>query len=162
VGTLPRPGAPVEDIVVLARQDAEVRSPLRQLSAHGLTVFDWATDERTPVRQTNRALRRCLVRYPGAFAAVAPMLWHTYDPLARERLARGTRLLGRGRAVITDRLHGHILSVLLGIPHVLLDNSYAKNRAFYETWTRNSTLTAWAETPEQALELARGMLAAAL
>ncbi|MCU0533100.1 MAG: polysaccharide pyruvyl transferase family protein [Hydrococcus sp. Prado102] len=36
---------------------------------------------------------------------------------------------------ITNRLHGHILSLLLGIPHVFLANSYYKNEAFYETWT---------------------------
>ncbi|PVD31816.1 hypothetical protein C0Q70_07234 [Pomacea canaliculata] len=34
----------------------------------------------------------------------------------------GLSFLQRGRVVITDRLHGHILSVLLGIPHVLIDN----------------------------------------
>lgn len=38
--------------------------------------------------------------------------------------------------VVTNRLHGHILCVLLGIPHVLLPNSYYKNEAFYRTWTR--------------------------
>ncbi len=37
--------------------------------------------------------------------------------------------------VITNRLHGHILCILLGIPHVFLPNSYYKNEAFYETWT---------------------------
>lgn len=37
--------------------------------------------------------------------------------------------------IITNRLHGHILCVLLGIPHVFLPNSYHKNEGFYETWT---------------------------
>ena len=40
-------------------------------------------------------------------------------------------------AIVTNRLHGHILCVLLGIPHVLLPNSYYKNEAFYRTWTRD-------------------------
>ena len=34
-----------------------------------------------------------------------------YDAVARARLARGCRLLSSGRVVITDRLHGHILSL---------------------------------------------------
>lgn len=37
--------------------------------------------------------------------------------------------------VITNRLHGHILCLILKIPHVFLTNSYYKNKSFYETWT---------------------------
>lgn len=40
------------------------------------------------------------------------------------------------RLIITNRLHGHILCILLGIPHILLSNSYYKNESFYETWTQ--------------------------
>ncbi|MEQ9668750.1 polysaccharide pyruvyl transferase family protein [Coleofasciculus sp. G2-EDA-02] len=39
------------------------------------------------------------------------------------------------RFIVTNRLHGHILCLLLGIPHIFLPNSYYKNQAFYETWT---------------------------
>ena len=39
------------------------------------------------------------------------------------------------RLIITNRLHGHILCVLMGIPHVFLANSYHKNESFYQTWT---------------------------
>lgn len=40
----------------------------------------------------------------------------------------------------TDRLHGHILSTLLAIPHVLFDNSYGKNHAYAGLWTSESPL----------------------
>ncbi|NJL01474.1 MAG: polysaccharide polymerase [Spirulinaceae cyanobacterium SM2_1_0] len=40
------------------------------------------------------------------------------------------------RAVISNRLHGHILALLLEIPHIFLANSYHKNVAFYEAWTK--------------------------
>ncbi len=39
------------------------------------------------------------------------------------------------KLVITNRLHGHILCVLMGIPHVVIPNSYHKITSFYETWT---------------------------
>lgn len=39
------------------------------------------------------------------------------------------------RLVVTNRLHGHILCVILGIPHVFLPNAYHKNEAFHKTWT---------------------------
>jgi pyruvyl transferase EpsO len=41
----------------------------------------------------------------------------------------------RYQTVVTDRLHGHILAVMLEIPHLFLPNSYHKNQSFYETWT---------------------------
>jgi len=37
--------------------------------------------------------------------------------------------------VITNRLHGHILSILLNKPNLFLPNAYHKNESFYETWT---------------------------
>ncbi len=37
--------------------------------------------------------------------------------------------------IITNRLHGHILCVLLNIPHIFFPNSYYKNQSFYDTWT---------------------------
>jgi exopolysaccharide biosynthesis predicted pyruvyltransferase EpsI len=63
-------------------------------------------------------------------------------------------MLSEGRVVVTDRLHGHILCLLLGIPHIVLDNSYGKLRSFDETWTRTSTLTHWAASLDDAVQLA--------
>ena len=63
-------------------------------------------------------------------------------------------MLGEGRVVITDRLHAHILSLLLGIPNVILDNSYGKLHDFYHTWTSGGGLVRWARDPEHAIALA--------
>lgn len=49
---------------------------------------------------------------------------------------QGIGLIKEFRFVVTNRLHGHILSVLLGKPHALLPNSYHKNESFYSTWTQ--------------------------
>jgi pyruvyl transferase EpsO len=59
-------------------------------------------------------------------------------PLAEQRLMRGCQLLSRGREVVTDRLHAHILCLLMGIPHVLVDNNYGKLRSFFEAWTKDA------------------------
>jgi pyruvyl transferase EpsO len=77
-----------------------------------------------------------------------------YGALARLRLRRGLRMLSRGRVVVTDRLHGHILSLCLGRPQVLLDNSNGKVSATYDAWTRESPITHWAASPAEALALA--------
>lgn len=60
------------------------------------------------------------------------LLWNA---LANARLARGKALLERGRVVISDRLHVHILSILLNKPHVLIDNNYGKLGNFHQAWT---------------------------
>jgi pyruvyl transferase EpsO len=49
----------------------------------------------------------------------------------------GIYQLQKYRLIITNRLHGHILCILLGIPHIFLPNSYYKNQGFYESWTNN-------------------------
>lgn len=76
------------------------------------------------------------------------------ERLADGRVRRGVRMLSRGRVVVTDRLHGHILSLLLGIPHVLLDTANSKMRNFFETWTAGCDLTHWAGDARQAVALA--------
>jgi pyruvyl transferase EpsO len=59
------------------------------------------------------------------------------DRTATLRLRRGIRLLTQGRRVVTDRLHAHILCVLLDMPHAIIDNSYGKLSSFVETWEGN-------------------------
>lgn len=48
---------------------------------------------------------------------------------------RAIKLFQSHDKVVTSRLHGHIFASLLGIENVLLDNSYGKNSAYYNTWT---------------------------
>jgi pyruvyl transferase EpsO len=82
-----------------------------------------------------------------------------YDAVARQRLRHGTGVLARADVVITDRLHGHILSVLMGKPHVVLDNSYGKVRTFFETWTGPAGAGQWAESSDEAMAKARQLRA---
>lgn len=53
-----------------------------------------------------------------------------------------------------DHRHAHILSALLGLPHVLLDNSSGKVRAYYETWSQNLPRVRWAPNPAEAFTMA--------
>ncbi len=86
------------------------------------------------------------------------VLASTFEPLANEWVDRGASLLKQGRVVVTDRLHGHILALLLGVPHVLLDNSTGKVRSTYDTWTSSSPNVAFAESSEDALAAATRFL----
>jgi len=150
---LQRPESPEHRIVWLGRTDAEAQNFRLPAVSHAHRQ-DWLDEPPTPLQERNGALSRQLESDLSSCPGELDDLMGTYDPLARERLLRGCRLLGRGRVVITDRLHGHILCLLLGIPHVLLDNNYGKLRGFYETWTSGSPLARWADSPAEAVELA--------
>ncbi len=51
--------------------------------------------------------------------------------------------------VITNRLHGHLLCLLLGIPNILLPNAYYKNESFYKTWTYQIPFSRFVKEPSQ-------------
>jgi pyruvyl transferase EpsO len=150
-------------IVWLARRDAESAGYAYVDEADDVSYSDWAApapeDDRAPFLVTRR-LPELEARLPVVATVARRVLRRTFDDRATERLDRGRALIGSARVVITDRLHGHILCLLMGIPHVLLDNAYGKIRGFHDTWTRGSPITRWADSPEEALESARGLAAA--
>jgi pyruvyl transferase EpsO len=81
-----------------------------------------------------------------------------FDQRSRFWVERALRLVSAGHVVVTDRLHGHILCTLAGIPHVLINNTYGKNFSYYETWSRPSQLCHLAATPAHAWSLANMLL----
>ncbi len=153
LGPLPRPVAPTTEVVWLARTDLESAHPAALPGSAGIAPVDWLTEHAPALLLMRQLGRTRIFRTRGLRWLYEPLSW-TYDWLARQRLRRGCRMLAAGRAVITDRLHGHILCLLLGIPHVLLDNSYGKVRSFYDTWTQGCELTRWCERPDEALHVA--------
>ncbi len=154
LGPLERTGPPAKDILWLGRTDAESAAlPVPALGAN-VERTDWLEEEPTPVRERNQALSSQVERDPPDWPSVLLPLIETYDLLAAERLRRGCQLLSKGRVVVTDRLHGHILCLLLGIPHVLLDNVYGKLGTFSETWTQDCPIFRVAGSATAALHLA--------
>lgn len=145
LGSLPRPQAPDRDVLWLWRNDMESVgwAPVGQQ----VERFDWLDEPPGLVGWTMKHFERLFMLYPNRLRQLRGVLAHTHDLQARQRLTHGCRLLSRGRIVVTDRLHGHILSLLLGIPHVLLDNSNGKVKRFYDMWTAESDLVQWADSP---------------
>lgn len=76
-----------------------------------------------------------------------------YRRLAEYRMARGLKLLSSARFVITDRLHTHILCVLLDQPHIALDNSYGKISSFVAAWTTEVANMRTEKTLSAAIEI---------
>ncbi len=156
----PAPPTAPHEVVWLGRGDheaARAAAPPAVLPP-AVEVVDWTSPPRTAwYRRLSRRSRR-LRRARRPSRRRRDRLMAAYEPVARERVAHATSVLDRGRVVVTDRLHGHILCLLRGQPHVLLDNSYGKVRRFHEAWTRDVEGTRFAASGEEALDLARDLL----
>lgn len=162
-----RPAPARCDVLWLARTDVESCGDAIPAGQNGVEVVDWLSP--LPDEAPWPWPDRCWARLNAHFHAVAQqpergravgrrVLAGTFAPMARAWTRRGCAILARGHVVVTDRLHGHLLALLMGIPHVVLDNSYGKLRTMYDTWTHASTTAHWAQHPQQALELARGLV----
>jgi exopolysaccharide biosynthesis predicted pyruvyltransferase EpsI len=169
LGAQDRPCAPAYDVVWIARTDGERAhnneaelamglsdAPVGVLDLKGFAdglsigykmkhrpgevlITDWYNIDWTP--NTRRACDQL-----------------DFDSQSRIYLSRALSLLSLGRIVVTDRLHGHILCLLLGIPHILLNNNTGKNWNFYDTWTRSSPLGRLAQRPAEAWDLAQAAI----
>lgn len=64
-------------------------------------------------------------------------LWIWY---ANRLVDDAIRMFAKHNLVISDRLHGHILAVLMDMPVQVLDNSYGKNSRYTAMWTLRSRL----------------------
>lgn len=145
VRRLAAPAAATTERVLLLRQDAEAAVGMRPAVA-----FDWidGADAR-PLR----VARRLVYAPPRALRTNWRAHEAVMDAFCRMQLRRGLRLLARGRWVVTDRLHAHLIAVLMGRPTVLLDNAYGKNEALFTTWTQHLDGTHLAETVSDALSM---------
>jgi exopolysaccharide biosynthesis predicted pyruvyltransferase EpsI len=162
IGALSRVAEPDYDVLWLDRKGPEaVDRPIVELPPNVFRA-DWslpterrfATYRRLAPIVTDRALRRIVAKLPAARRIVQPTRRSLLARIGPARLGLAASFLSQGRAIITDRLHGHIVSVLLGIPHVLLDNRIGKLRAYYETWTSSVDIAHFADDQDAALGLA--------
>ena len=120
-----------ERSLLLKRKDKELKicSVISRLETEAnVDVSDWDTFENTDVFTRN--LYRLQNR---------PYLSRIQDWYARyiyrpHLINSGIRLLSKYNEIFTTRLHAAILGVLLGKRVHMIDNSYGKNRQFYECW----------------------------
>ncbi len=158
LGSLSRTTRPRTDILILARRDREQRESVRRdLKALGLRATDWTAERASNALRALHWSERLLTRYPGKLRFLAqgrPLLMRR---AAADRLARGLDVLSQGAVVITDRLHGHVLCALAGIPHVIVDNDYGKVAGFWRRWTSGFEGVRLAGGLREALDVATQM-----
>lgn len=148
VGAL-KPAAPVMPVLALLRTDKErVEAPIPQ--DHDIPTEDWISERKLLV---DLAKARGWARGLGTGSPERARL-HMLTAAARHRMRRGVRTLSRGSVIVTDRLHVHILSLLLGRPHAVLDNSYGKVRGFIRAFSDESPLVYQAKSLEDGFNWA--------
>jgi exopolysaccharide biosynthesis predicted pyruvyltransferase EpsI len=168
LGPLERPVIASRRVAWLLREDVESRDPAGTARREGR---DWplAAEQRRGLRglalrrdvALTRGLARVRDRAPSRIRpALARGASSRYGPIARRRLRTALELAAAGEVLVTDRLHGHLLACLMGIPNVVLDNSYGKNRGVFETWSHRYAIARFADDEAAALDLAESLAAA--
>ncbi|HTD37257.1 MAG TPA: polysaccharide pyruvyl transferase family protein [Candidatus Limnocylindrales bacterium] len=136
------------------------REAIPRALPEGVAASDWIADDpadgfwpgERDLLQLNRALIAFVGRDERRAEVRAKALSGTFEPLANAWVRRGAAMVSSAGTLVTDRLHVHVFAILLGIPHVVLDNSYGKLRSTFETWTSESGLAAWADDARAALD----------
>ncbi|MGR5452159.1 polysaccharide pyruvyl transferase family protein [Vibrio sp. PNB22_3_1] len=117
-------------ILVQKRDDGEVGNMI----VNGLSKrpFDWndlVTIEDKVVRKLFNMVSKLGVNQNKLIS-----LWAIKS---RELELRAISVFEHKNHIVTDRLHGMILSALLGKSCKVFDNSYGKNSGYYESWLKN-------------------------
>ena len=133
--------APRHDTVCLLRDDIEAATIAPPVE--GVQRFDW-------MRAEDLAEFAANVPDIGAIPVARDTFRGPFDSYSWQRLCAAVRRLCDGRRIVTDRLHGHILAVMMGKHHEFHDNSYGKNAAFRETWTRGNPLMTFVRGAQRA------------
>ena len=101
-------------------------------------VSDWPTFEHSIYSTTflNKIFKRIADAHVPLVTRFSNRLWDNYFLyyFSKAMLKEGVRFVSPYHIVETMRLHGCILSILLGKDVILIDNSYGKNSNFYDTW----------------------------
>jgi exopolysaccharide biosynthesis predicted pyruvyltransferase EpsI len=153
------------DTLHLFRSDHEATGQAVRTVGDGVRRLDWVTEAPSPLQRLARGLGDYLATKPQSTEepsfgerVLRRTLSASYPALARRRLRRGCRLLASAGVVVTDRLHGHVLALLLGVPHVVLGDRNGKLRGFIDSWTSPASLLRWADSPDEVPELARDLV----
>lgn len=137
------------EIIAIARADREASSGLREVGAdwipgYTVTITDWGLHARDPLRwrlarvalKLQQLLivgrRKTRVPVPPLPQGFAMRLLRTTNEM---NVRSAVHLYARAEALVVDRLHAHVLALLLGLEHVMLDNNYRKLAGVFDGYT---------------------------
>lgn len=158
---------PREEILVIAREDKEQASGLHRVGENWIAglktrVTDWTSYREDPL---DWRVARSLATLNHKAIAARRKLGLPLPTLSSKRMLQtlssinainvwgATKLYSSARVVVVDRLHAHILALLLGIDHVVLDNNYRKLGSVFDEYTGAFTTANYATSVPEARQL---------
>lgn len=140
---------------VLQRQDREATRTIQQAIVEtGIhpEIFDWGLAGSDQLKWKRAKLPGRVWRASestGLHSVLEPVMSYSRSRMLRVNLNAGVSRLASSRVLLTDRLHAHILAVLLGIPHLVVDNSYGKIFPIFEEYTGRFSTAKFATEVDQ-------------
>lgn len=120
-----------EKTLFLRRTDKELKNTNFTISnTYPLITSDWPTMEHSDIIQEGlryiSALRRNKI--------INIEDWYGANIYKTQLIKKGVQFISQFKEIYTTRLHTAILSILLAKGFYFYNNSYGKNKSFYETW----------------------------
>ncbi|MCA0049281.1 polysaccharide pyruvyl transferase family protein [Mesorhizobium sp. B283B1A] len=146
-----QPDAPRFPVLAMLRQDKEQVGAVDFSAYPHIPREDWITERHSRVR---------VAKALGAASALlhlspSEVRLRKLNAAANNRFRRGIRQISRGKAILTDRLHVHICSILIARPHAVLDNNYGKIRRFMNAFSGGTDLSYKAMSIDDGIRWAR-------
>jgi pyruvyl transferase EpsO len=163
-GEMHRSSRPDHDYVVIRRDDDESLGEAVPQLPDAVGPLDWHTAMgRRYAAMSGAAMYAARIhnRSPALLKPLLRDFAHAGNStMARANVASAVQILSQGRVALVDRLHAHILAVLLDIPHVTLDNSYGKITSILHDYSGRFSTAQVATSGREQGEIARALLEA--
>ena len=134
----------IGEMLLLKRRDREIPTTISFEDYKNFEISDWPTFNLSfknlafkSIEKANRLFSKNIY-YKINKGLTGDTTFGTVTYRDREYLiGHGVEFISNFDLVVSTRLHGHILSLLMGIPTIMIDNNYGKNSRFYNTWLQN-------------------------
>lgn len=137
-------------VLAMLREDKEINADLvgNSTTLNNIPCEDWITENKYLVKKA---------KFKGYLKSASTLdqqrcFASSLHAAAENRFARGIKQISRGERIVTDRLHVHICSLLLGKQHAVLDNSYRKINNFISAFYPESELVYRATSLNDAID----------
>lgn len=129
--------------LLMNRIDVEATFVNQKYIEHIDLQSDWPTFEKTPIHYNFLRILLFINKkiFEGKRQTFIVKCANSYaiNYMRKKLINTGIDFINDFDVVYTTRLHGCILSLLLDKKIVLLDNSYGKNKAYYNAWLKESS-----------------------
>jgi exopolysaccharide biosynthesis predicted pyruvyltransferase EpsI len=112
----------------LKREDKEFKNGIKHnFENHSIDAYDWPC-------MTHNDFVQILFKVFLRLKSYKLSLWYAQHIYKWYLIKNSVKFISQYKEIYTTRLHTSILCTLLGKKHHILDNSYGKNKNFYDTW----------------------------